>query len=230
MLVYLDQNYASRIAKHLLGQASHQAFGEALAALRTAGAKAPPSPFHVLETRGGYLLPTLKELFGELAGGGWVRPWQEVVRRQIERGAVARDDLLTAEGSWDRAATLDPLGDLLAVPLDGSVVRRRVTARDAIAVRLDLPSTRARSLPFAELLARLLAFRSADAGRADQPSDLTDLIMGATVAPYVDALATDRYLAEMLGRVGHDRPVFSGRRPDVLRFAAWLQDAAPGAS
>jgi hypothetical protein len=230
VLVYLDQNYASRIAKHVLGQTSHQAFGEVLAALRAAGAQAPPSPFHVLETRGGYLLPTLKELFGELAGGRWVRPWQEVVRRQAEWGARSRDDLLTAEGSWDAAATLDPLGDLLDVPLHGSVVRRRVAARDAIAMRLELSADRARSLPFAELLARLLAFRSADAGRADQPGDLTDLIMGATVGPYVDALATDRYLAEILGRVGHDRPVFSGRRPDVLRFAGWLRDAAPGAS
>jgi hypothetical protein len=33
----------------------------------------------------------------------------------------------------------------------------------------------------------------------------------------------------MLGRVGHERPVFSGRRPDVRRFAAWLRERAPGA-
>jgi hypothetical protein len=52
--------------------------------------------------------------------------------------------------------------------------------------------------------------------------------MAATVAPYVDVLATDRYLAEMLRRVGHGGPVFSGRRPDVLRMAAWLRSANGG--
>lgn len=49
MLVYLDQNHASRMAKHLLGQRGHEAFGRLFQALR-GKALAPPSPFHVLET------------------------------------------------------------------------------------------------------------------------------------------------------------------------------------
>src|SRR5690606_2719650 len=58
LLLYLDQNYASRVAKILIGQASHEAFGEVHEALvrateRHAGGTGPevcvpPSPFHVL--------------------------------------------------------------------------------------------------------------------------------------------------------------------------------------
>lgn len=230
MLVYLDQNYASRVAKHLLGQASHAAFGQVHDALGEAGACVPPSPFHVLETRGGYLLPTLKGLFAELAGGAWLRPWQEVARRQARRGCVDVDDLLTDRGDWEAAATLDPLKDLLELPLTGSFLRRRLTVRDHAAMRFGLAPGAARSLPFFDLLARLVAFRSRDEERIDRPSDLTDLLMAATVAPYVDALGTDRYVAEMLARVGYEGTVFSGRRPDVLRFAAWLRERAPASA
>ncbi len=56
--------------------------------------------------------------------------------------------------------------------------------------------------------------------------------MAATVGPYVDALATDRYLREVLQRVGFEPPVYSGRRQEVLRFArdlhaGWLADRSP---
>jgi len=224
VLVYLDQNHASRIAKYLRGQPSHEAFGEAYRALRDLDPIVPPSPFHVLETRGGYLLPTLRTLFGRLSRGTWVRPWQEVVRRQALRGALDRADLLTASGDWETPATLDPLGPLLDVPLAGTMFARRRTVRGWAALWLDVPLRDARGLPFFDLLARLVAFRSVDEERAGRPSDLTDLVMAATVAPYVDALATDRYVAEVLGRVGHDGAVFSGRRPDVLRFARWLRE------
>jgi len=224
VLVYLDQNHASRIAKHLRGQPSHEAFGEAYRALVEVGPIVPPSPFHVLETRGGYLLPTLKTLFGRLSHGAWVRPWQEVVRRQALRGALDRSDLLAASGDWQTPATLGPLGPLLDVPLEGTMFARRRTVRAWAALWLDVPPRDARGLPFFDLLARLVAFRSADEERAGRPSDLTDLLMAATVAPYVDALATDRYVAEVLGRVGHGGAVFSGRRPDVLRFARWLRE------
>ena len=227
VLVYLDQNYASRVAKFLIGQTSHAAFGEVHGALREARACVPASPFHVLETRGGYLLPTLETLFADLSGGAWLRPWQEVARRQARRGCLDADDLLTAYGDWEAAATLDPLEDLLEVPLQGGFLRRRLTIRDHVAERFGLAPDAARSLPFFDLLARMVAFRSTDEERIDRPSDLTDLLMAATVAPYVDALATDRYVAEMLARVGHEGPVFSGRRPDVLRFAAWLREAGP---
>ena len=100
MLVYLDQNHASRMAKHLLGQRGHEAFGRLFLALK-GRAIAPPSPFHVLETlfpqrgpeeKAGYLLPALKEVFAALSGGYWVRPWQEVAARQ--RRGLHREDLL----------------------------------------------------------------------------------------------------------------------------------------
>jgi hypothetical protein len=222
VLVYLDQNHASRVAKYLLGQRAHAAFGELHRALRETKPLIPPSPFHVLETRGGYLLPTLQEIFAEFSGGHWLRPYQDVVRRQVERGDLDRDDLLHRGGSWSTSATLEPLKDLLDLPLEGTLLARRSAVREALADAFAVTPPQAR-LPFFDLLARLVAFRSLDDERLERPSDLTDLVMAATVAPYVDALGTDRYLAEMLRRVGYDRPLFSGRRPDVLRFADWLR-------
>ncbi len=118
MLVYLDQNHASRMAKHLLGQRGHEAFGRLFQALREK-ALAPPSPFHVLETlypqrgpeeKAGYLLPALQEVFAALSGGYWVRPWLEVAVRQ-ERG-LYREDLLFREGSWEIPADLSPFQGL----------------------------------------------------------------------------------------------------------------------
>jgi hypothetical protein len=229
VLVHLDQNYASRIAKYLRGQASHAHFGEVLAALRSAGACAPASPFHVLEARGGYLVPTLRTLFAEVSGGWWIRPWQDVVRRQAARGAVDRDDLLTRTGDWGTPATLAPVEDLLELAPSGPDHARRQRLVAVLADRLELRVEDLVAAPSIDLLTRLVVFRASDEERADRPSDLTDLVMAATVAPYVDALATDRYLAEMLRRVGHRVPAFSGRRPDVLRFAAWLR-ARPGQS
>lgn len=226
MLVYLDQNHASRIAKYLLGQRAHAEFGEVHKLLMRARPLVPPSPFHVLETRGGYLLPTLKELFAELSQGRWVRPYQEVVRRQAGRGSLDRRDLLSVEGDWNEPANLEPLHDLLEQRIEGRPSLRRESVRKLAAERFGFNPDHASRLPFFSLLGRLVAFRSADAERSAQPSDLTDLIMAATVAPYVDAIATDRYLAELLKRVGYDKPLFSGRRPDVLDFANWLRDSA----
>jgi hypothetical protein len=205
VLVYLDQNHASRVAKHLLGQRAHTAFGELHQALREARPLVPPSPFHVLETRGGYLLPTLQELFAEFSRGSWVRPYQEVVLRQVRRGNLDPADLLDPNGDWSTPATLEPLRDLLEVPLEGTLARRRYAVREVLAERFEISPLRVGPLPFFDLLARLVAFRSTDDERSARPSDLTDLVMAATVAPYVDALATDRYLAEMLRRVGYGR-------------------------
>jgi len=91
----------------------------------------------------------------------------------------------------------------------------------------------ARVLPFARLMSRMLAFRSLDRvraqGRDPQDSDLADLVMAATVGPYVDGLATDRYVREMLQRVGFERPAYSGRRNDVLRLARDLDGGWLGA-
>ncbi|MDZ7801054.1 MAG: hypothetical protein U5K81_09720 [Trueperaceae bacterium] len=231
MLVYLDQNYASRVAKYLRGQPGHAAFGQAYRALEEAAPLVPPSPFHVLETRGGYLLPTLRTLYERFSGGWWVRPYQDVVRRQVRRGgAVAREDLLTRHGDWSVPATLDPLDDLLSVRFEGDASARTGAVTRVVAARFGLPAGQAERMPFVRLLARLVAFRALDDARAPRPSDLTDLVMAATVAPYVDVLATDRYLRETLQRVGVRTPTFSGRRPDVLRFARWLRAAAIAAS
>ncbi len=248
MLVYLDQNYASRVAKHLLGQKGHEAFGELYRALQAARAgpprlrpRIPPSPFHVLETRGGYLLPTLQALYAEFSDGLWVRAWQEVVARQARRleacagdrepgggasGCLDRRDLLHARPDWEAPAELRPLHDLLDVPLAGGFFDRCQRLREALVVRLGISHEQARTLPFARLLVRTVAFRSLDADRDPRPSDLTDLIMAATVGPYVDVLATDRYLRETLQRVGYTTPVFSGRRHEVRRLAAMVASGA----
>lgn len=69
MLLYLDQNYASRIAKFLLGQTSHDHFGTLLKALEGRDVLIPPSPFHVLELRGGYLLPVFKTFYARFSEG-----------------------------------------------------------------------------------------------------------------------------------------------------------------
>ncbi len=231
MLLYLDQNYASRVAKYLLGQAGHDHFGElyrALHAARTRPPRArpviPPSPFHVLETRGGYLLPVLQGLYAEFSDGRWVRPWREVVARQARRlgaeGRLDRRDLLAPGGDWQAAAELGPLAELLEVPLTGGYFDRCQALREALAGRLGVGRDTAMTLPFVRLLVRLLAFRSLDEERGPRPSDLADLVMAATVGPYVDVLATDRYLRETLQRIGYPGPVFSGRRREVQRLAA----------
>jgi hypothetical protein len=244
MLVYLDQNYASRVAKYLLGQKGHEPFGELYRVLHAARARPPrlrprlpPSPFHVLETRGGYLLPVLQGLYAEFSDGLWVRPWQQVVARQARRldarsdgrgsGArLDRRDLLHARGGWETPADLRPLHDLLEEPLSGGLFDRCQRLRAALADRLGIPPSQARTLPFVRLLVRMVAFRSLDRARGPRPSDLIDLIMAATVGPYVDVLATDRYLRETLQRVGYRTPVFSGRRHEVLRLAALVERGA----
>ncbi len=223
LLLYLDQNYASRIAKFRLGLPHNEAFGAFFSVLlekaRAGRAIAPPSPFHVLELHGGYLLPAFRQLFAEVGGGFWVRPWQAVVRLQAERGGIDRADLLTLEGGWDRPADLAPLWDLLDLELTGPFYARAAQAAAFVAERLGVPE----GLPFVRLLARLLAFRSMEARRKERLADLVDLVMAATVVPYVDALGTDRYLREALARVGVNKPVFSGRNPSVLDFARWLR-------
>ncbi len=225
-LIYLDQNYASRISKFLLGLPHNGAFGEAwsalLAAARAGQILAPPSPFHVLELHGGYLLPTFKAIFSRLSGGYWVRPWQDVVRRQAERGGVVLEDFLTDRGDWDRPADLWPLWDLLDLELSGSFYRRAELVAGFVSDRLGL-GERGASLPFVRILSRLLAFRSMERTRHERLSDLVDVLMAATVWPYVDILATDRYLKEALRRVGYGAGVFSGRSRDVLELAERLR-------
>lgn len=221
MLVYLDQNYASRIAKFMRGQRGHEAFGEALAALRRARPCVPPSPFHVLETRGGYLLPTLQALFAEFSDGTWVRPYLDVLERQARHGDLRPEDLLTDRGDWSTGADLRPVEAALAERLHGTFHQRVRGARTALGRALGWDREALQRAPFLILLARMMAFRSLDA-RAPRESDAADLAMAATVAPYVAVLGTDRYVKEMLQRVRAGVTTFSGRRPDVQAFAAHI--------
>lgn len=221
MLLYLDQNYASRVAKFLLGQKSHDHFGALLGVLRGRNILVPPSPFHVLELRGGYLLPVFKTFYAEFSGGYWVRPWQEVLGRQRRLGALEQGDLLTRAGDWEQAADLRPLEGVLSFELTGVFLERSWQARDQLGELLGLGYA---STPFVRLLARLLALRSQEAERYARPSDLLDLVMAATVGPYVDALATDRYLCELMQRVGYRGRVYSGRVHEVRQLAADLKE------
>ncbi|MFN4070704.1 MAG: hypothetical protein ACK4HT_03960 [Thermus caldifontis] len=226
MLVYLDQNYASRMAKHLLGQRGHEVFGEVYLALR-GKALAPPSPFHVLETlypirgpaeKAGYLLPALERLFAELSQGYWVRPWQEVAVRQ--EGGLSREDLLWRGGSWEAPADLSPFRGL-------SESLRGLSYREALeeALKEIKARTGLREVPFVRLLAELLARMASDLSRKPRPSDLLDAVMAATLYPYVDLLLTDRYLRGLLpGRsVG-------GRRREVEALVRRFREGVDSSS
>ncbi|GAA6733853.1 hypothetical protein YIM1640_08550 [Thermus oshimai] len=219
MLLYLDQNYASRMAKHLLGQKGHEAFGRLFRALK-GKALAPPSPFHVLETlhpvrgpeeKAGYLLPALQEVFAALSGGYWVRPWEEIAWRQA-RG-LYREDFLWRGGSWEAPADLSPFQGLLEglPPLPERALEAWV--REEIGRRTGL-----KEVPFVRLLARLVARSRKDPTRRPRPSDLLDFVMAATVHPYVDLLLTDRYLKNLL----QERAV-GGRKKEVEALARSLE-------
>ncbi len=223
IVLYLDQNYASRIAKYLIGQVGHAHFGMLYHALRAGDVLIPPSPFHVLETRGGYLLPTLMSLYREFSRDYWLRPWLEVVSLQVERDGIDLDDLLTRRGSWEVAADLEPLEGILELELEGSFLERAWLAREQIAKQLSFAGIQTHTLPFFWLLSRFLAFRSLDAERYPRASDLADLVMAATVAPYVDLLATDRYMRELMERIGFRGQVFSGRHHEVVALARLVE-------
>lgn len=230
LLLYLDQNYASRIAKHLLGQVGHQPFDqlyERLLALDTL--ICPVSPFHILELRGGYLCPPFQSFFPTLQRGYWVRPWQEILQRQRISRVVQREDFLTTEGSWDQAADLQPLAWIDDYPLEGHLNKRIRQARTALCERLDLPPEDG-TLPFLDILARIMAFRSLNHERDPRSSDLADMLIAATTTPYVDILATDRFVRETLDRTGCGQHVYSGRYPDVYRLLRDLDRRFPSAS
>ena len=166
----------------------------------------------------------MKTFFAVFSCGLWVRPWHEVVQRQAARGGLLeREDLLTRQGGWEHAADLGAMAGIEHEAPSGGFFERTTRYREEIARRLGLPPDLARVLPFVRLMARMLAFRGLDRvrvqGRDPYDSDLADLVMAATVGPYVDALATDRYVREVLQRVGFAKPAYSGRRQDVLRLA-----------
>lgn len=217
-LVYLDQNYASRIAKHLMEMEGHAHFGRVFDVMRHRELIAPPSPFHVLELRGGYLQPMFEEFFAQISHGAWVRPWQELLSLQVEHRRVAREDFLTDSWDWTQPATSEPLDTIVHLPLEGSFAQRTEHAQDLL---LDLLSAWVAPCEdgfvpaFVEVLAELLAFRSLNEVRQPQDSDLIDLLMAASVRPYVSILATDRFMREGLEQIGRGEGVFSGRRHEV---------------
>jgi hypothetical protein len=216
-LLYLDQNYASRFAKHLLGQPEHQPFDLLYAELLSYEVICPASPFHVLELREGYLKPAFLEFFPKLQRGYWVRPWEAILSAQRERRGLVREDFLTQDGSWEEAASLDALAWIVDLPLEGKLAQRIKAAQLAIVERLDL-APEDTELPFVLTLAQLLAFRSLNTQRQPRSSDLADLLIAASIRPYVDIFATDRFVREAFDRLGQGQGVYSGRHPDVQRL------------
>ncbi len=218
-LVYLDQNYASRIAKHLLGQKGHEAFGRLYRALR-GRVLAPPSPFHILETlypvrgpeeKAGYLLPVLKAVFQELGQGYWVRPWLEVAHLQAKGWGL--EALLWRGGDWTTPADLSPLEGLLEGLRGLPPKEAREEALREVLRRTGLPP-----VPLLRLLAELLARVATDPTRRPRPSDPLDLVMAATVYPYVDLLLTDRYVRNLLPEKS-----YGGRQKEVETLVKALE-------
>ena len=184
MLVCLDQNHAARIGKHLLALPGQKGFGGVWAALRALGERAivPPSPFHVLELHGGYLLSTFRRMFALVSGGLWVRSWPDVVRRQVRCGGLEPEDFLWRRGSWEQPADLAPLWGLLDLDLEGDSYQRTAAARAWGRRRLGLGRA-AGAAPFFQLLGRLVAFRSLERGREERASDLVNVVTAVTVVP-----------------------------------------------
>ncbi|MCB9637313.1 MAG: hypothetical protein H6728_10755 [Myxococcales bacterium] len=223
MLIYLDQNYASRIAKHLLGQQGHQPFDVLYERLLSYEVLCPASTFHVLELRGGYLCPPFQEFFPKLQRGLWVRPWQDILALQVQHSSARREDFLTSEGSWEHCADLDELAWIEHFALEGHLNKRVKQARNAICEDRKIDPNGPK-LPFVETMARLMAFRSMNNQRDPRGSDFADMVIAATTQPYVDILATDRFVREALDRTGLGKGVYSGRYPDVYRLLQDLQD------
>jgi hypothetical protein len=146
---------------------------------------------------------------------------KRVPRTFVQRRELNLDDLLTREGSWEEVADVRPLEGILRLELTGGFLERSWQAKDLLCEQLGLAVP---TPPFVQLLVRLLAFRSLEQGRYTRPSDLLDLVMAATVGPYVDVLASDRYLREVMERVGYRGRVYSGRRHEVQQLATDLAE------
>lgn len=222
MLLYLDQNYASRIGKYLLQQPDHEEFGRLYDVLLEQDIIVPPSPFHALELRGGYLLPVFQEFFPKISKGYWVRPWQDILELQKSTLEIKPLDLLTRTGSWEEIADLSLLSEIVTLTFSGSLKKRISDAASALLAMLQLPTPEALRYPFIDTLSRLLAFRSLNEERHPHDSDLADLVIAATIRPYAPLLATDRFISEGLKRLGIGGGSFSARRHDVLRLIAML--------
>ena len=123
-VLYLDQNYISRIAKYTLEQPNHEDFGQLYLCLQRSRWFTPASPFHALETAGSYLLPTVQTLLEELSKGYWFRSWQDILLQQRTTQSLNLPDILTTEGSWDTPVDVEPFVPLLSIPLEGHLNRR----------------------------------------------------------------------------------------------------------
>jgi hypothetical protein len=224
MLLYLDQNYTSRIAKNMLGQPNHEYFDTLFEVLQQGDCVVPPSHFHILELRGGYLTPPFKDIFSRLSHGKWVRPWQDILANQRVHQSIKTEDFLCdAEPHfWDQPASLSPLEDIVTLPLEGSITNRVKQSLSATSSRLGIPTEEAEALPFFQTLSALLGFRSLNTERRPHDSDLADLLIAATVLPYVDVFATDRFVREALDRMGLGEGVYSARKPDVEKLTTSL--------
>ncbi|MBU50900.1 MAG: hypothetical protein CL920_19630 [Deltaproteobacteria bacterium] len=225
-LMYLDQNYASRISKFLIGDDGHAHFGLLHDVLTQSDICIPPSPFHVLELLDGYLKPSFQQLYGHFSRGYWVRHWQDVVKRQAIHQRVDIEDFLTTEGDWESAAETAPLTDIVTLAWNGSFVERKHAITTMLQQRLQ-PLIGEVETPFVRILSGLLTFRSLNEERQARDSDLIDLLMAATVRPYVQWLCTDRFMREGLEKIGEGEGVFSGRRQEVHVL---IQRFAPGTS
>lgn len=223
IIAYLDQNYVSRIAKFLMGQSGHEVFGELYTALQGSAYIFPASPFHVLELQGGYLLPGFQEIFGQLSKGYWVYHWQEVLAHQLQHERLSPEDLIYQKEDpslWEQEADLSPLEDMVDLPLEGSLNARTRQAQGWLRGKLDI--TAQQTPPFLDTLSRCLAFRSLNTERQPHDSDLADLVITATVHPYVTLFGTDRFVREALDRMGMGEGVYSGRTPDLRKLIARL--------
>ncbi|KGQ21863.1 hypothetical protein [Thermus filiformis] len=243
MLVYLDQNYASRMAKHLLGQKGHVAsrsehlgaFGRLFLALR-GSALAPPSPFYHPSLACAKLGAPVKPFPGLLGGphprqgpeekAGYLLPALKRVFGELSQGYWVRPWLEVAfrqtrgvyrEDLLWRKGSWEEAADLS--PLQGleEGLEGPLAEREERVKQRLMERTGLKEVPFVRLFARLLAQDSLNAARKKRPSDLLDFAMAATLYPYVDLLLTDRYLRALLG----PRAV-GGRKKEVEALLAHL--------
>lgn len=220
--LYLDQNYISRIAKFTLGQSHHEDFGQLYERLQGSSWLCPASSFHALETEGSYLLPTVQAILEELSHGYSVRPWQEILQHQRTHQTLDLSDILTQEPQWEKPVDVEQLAPLLEVPLEGHLNRRIRTMQQEVRRVLGMLDEETMP-PFADLLARLVAFRSRNGERQLLPSDFIDIVMAASLAPYPLHLATDSFVRESLDRLGWGENVYSGKKAGVQELCHIIQ-------